>query len=246
MLNSQEYGITAQNVEFDIKKIIEKSRSISSKLVDGIGGLLKKNKVTVIEGEAKFENSKQLIINGKTQIKANNIIIATGARARVLEGFEPNGKNVWTYKEALVPKSTPKSMLIVGSGAIGIEFASFYNALGADVTVLEAADRILPVEDEEISKMARKSFESKGIKFKVGAKLVSQKATNSGVTIEFEYSGNKEKISSEILLMAVGIVGNTEDIGLDKTKVKVDRGHIITNNLMQTSDNGVYAIGDVA
>ncbi|MDP5110470.1 MAG: dihydrolipoyl dehydrogenase [Rickettsiaceae bacterium] len=246
MLNGQEYGITAQNVEFDIEKIVKRSRSVSSKLVGGIGGLLKKNKVTVIEGEAKFENSKQLIINAKTQIKANNIIIATGARARVLEGFEPNGKNIWTYKEALVPKSTPKSMVIVGSGAIGIEFASFYNALGVDVTVLEAADRILPVEDEEISKMARKSFESKGIKFKVGAKLVSQKATNSGVTIEFEHSGNKEKIDSEILLMAVGIVGNTEDIGLDKTKVKVDRGHIITNNLMQTSDNGVYAIGDVA
>ena len=246
MLHAEEYGIKAQNVEFNIEKIVERSRGVSSKLVSGISGLLKKNKVTVIEGEAKFENSRQLIIDGKTQVKAKNIIVATGARARILDGFEPNGKNIWTYKEALVPKSTPKSMVVVGSGAIGIEFACFYNALGADVTVLEAADRILPVEDEEISKMARKSFESKGIKFKVGVKLISQKASKSGVSVEFEHASNKEKIDSEILLMAVGIVGNTENIGLDKTKVKLDRGHIITNGVMQTSDSGVYAIGDVA
>lgn len=246
MLHAEEYGIKAQNVEFNIEKIVERSRGVSSKLVGGIAGLLKKNKVTVIKGEAKFENSKQLIIDGKTQVKAKNIIIATGARARILDGFEPNGKNIWTYREALVPKSTPKSMVVVGSGAIGIEFACFYNVLGADVTVLEAADRILPVEDEEISKMARKSFESKGIKFKTGVKLVSQKASESGVSVHFEHTGKKEKVDSEILLMAVGIVGNTENIGLDKTKVKLDRGHIITNGVMQTSDSGVYAIGDVA
>lgn len=246
MLHAEEYGIKAQNVEFNIEKIVERSRGVSSKLVGGIAGLLKKNKVTVIKGEAKFENSKQLIIDGKTQVKAKNIIIATGARARILDGFEPNGENIWTYKEALVPKSTPKSMIVVGSGAIGIEFACFYNALGADVTVLEAAERILPVEDEEISKIARKSFESKGIKFKTGVKLISQKASKSGVSTHFEHTGKKEKVDSEILLMAVGIVGNTENIGLDKTKVKLDRGHIITNGVMQTSDSGVYAIGDVA
>lgn len=246
MLHAEEYGIKAQNVEFNIEKIVERSRGVSSKLVGGIAGLLKKNKVTVIKGEAKFENSKQLIIDGKTQVKAKNIIIATGARARILDGFEPNEENIWTYKEALVPKSTPKSMIVVGSGAIGIEFACFYNALGADVTVLEAAERILPVEDEEISKIARKSFESKGIKFKTGVKLISQKASKSGVSTHFEHTGKKEKVDSEILLMAVGIVGNTENIGLDKTKVKLDRGHIITNGVMQTSDSGVYAIGDVA
>jgi len=246
MLHAEEYGIKTQNVEFNIEKIVARSRGVSSKLVGGIAGLLKKNKVTVIEGEAKFENSKQLIVDGKIQVKAKNIIVATGARARILDGFEPNGKNIWTYKEALVPIATPKSMVVVGSGAIGIEFACFYNALGADVTVLEAADRILPVEDEEISKMARKSFESKGIKFKTGVKLISQKASTSSVSVEFEFAGNKERISSEILLMAVGIVGNTQDIGLDRTKVKIDRGHIITNGMMQTSDNGIYAIGDVA
>ena len=246
MVHAEEYGITAGKVEFDIEKIVARSRDVSSKLVGGIAGLLKKNKVTVIEGEAKFENSKQLIIDGKTQIKAKNIIVATGARARTLEGFEANGKNIWTYKEALVPKSTPKSMVVIGSGAIGIEFACFYNALGVKVMVLEAADRILPVEDEEISKMARKSFESKGIKFKTGVKLLSQKSNSSKVSTTYEIDGKKEVIDSEILLMAVGIVGNTENIGLEKTKVKLDRGHIITNGFMQTSESGVYAIGDVA
>jgi dihydrolipoamide dehydrogenase len=246
MLHAEAYGIKAQNIEFNIEKIVKRSRSVSSKLVDGITRLLKKNKVTLIKGEAKFENPKQLIIDGKTQVKAKNIIIATGARARILDGFEPNGKNIWTYKEALVPKSMPKSMVVVGSSAIGIEFSCFYNALGADVTVLEAKERILPAEDEEISKMARKSFESKGIKFKTGVRLISQKANESGVSIHFEHIGKKEKVDSEILLMAVGIVGNTENIGLDKTKVKLDRGHIITNGVMQTSDSRVYAIGDVA
>ncbi len=246
MQHAEEYGISAQNIEFDIEKIVARSRNVSSKLVGGIAGLLKKNKVTVIEGEARFENSKQLIVDGKTQIKAKNIIIATGARARVLEGFAPNGKNIWTYKEALVPKSTPKSMIVVGSGAIGIEFACFYNALGVDVTVLEAADGILPVEDEEISKMARKSFEAKGIKFKTSIKLESQKADDSKVSVAFESAGKKEVIDAEILLMAVGIVGNTDNIGIDKTKIKLDRGHIITNGVMQTSESGVYAIGDVA
>ena len=246
MMHAEEYGIIAGKAEFDIEKIVARSRDVSSKLVGGIAGLLKKNKVTVIEGEAKFENSKQLIIDGKTQIKAKNIIVATGARARTLEGFKANGKNIWTYKEALVPKSTPKAMVVVGSGAIGIEFACFYNALGVDVTVLEAADRILPVEDEEISKMAKKAFESKGIKFKTGVKLLSQKSDAKKVSTTFENGGKEEVIDSEILLMAVGIVGNTENLGLEKTKVKLDRGHIITNGFMQTSESGVYAIGDVA
>lgn len=245
--HAEQYGIKISGkASFDIEQIVQRSRDISSKLVGGISGLLKKNKVTLIEGEAKFIASKELLVNDKQKVKAKNIIIATGARARVLEGFEPNGKNIWSYKEALQPKSTPKSMIVVGSGAIGVEFASFYNALGVDVTVLEAAERILPVEDEEISKMAQKAFEDRGIKFKTGVKLLKQKAEKTKVELEFEHKGKKDKIDSEILLMAVGIVGNTENIGLEKTKVKVDRNHIITDGLMKTAESGIYAIGDVA
>lgn len=246
MKHSEEYGISAGNVGFDLQKIVKRSRDISGKLVGGIAGLLKKNKVTVIEGAAKIESPTQISVDGKTTVKAKNIIIATGARARVLEGFEPNGGNIWSYREALVPKTTPKSMVVVGSGAIGVEFASFYNAIGVDVTVLEAADRILPVEDSEISSMARKAFESKGIKFKTGVVLKEQKSGKNSVEIIFEHGGKKEVIKSEILLMAVGISGNVENIGLEKIKVKLDRGHIVTNGLMQTSQKGVYAIGDVA
>lgn len=243
-----EYGIGASNPTFDIEKIVARSRDVSAKLVSGIKGLLKKNKVTVIEGTALLEAGKLIKVsgkNGETSIKAKNIIIATGARARILPGYEPDGKNLWTYREALVPKTLPKSMVIVGSGAIGIEFASFYNALGSDVTVLEAEKRILPVEDEEIAAIARKAFELKGIKFYTGVKLLGKKIEGNKVTTQFEDNGKATEIKSDVLLMAVGIVANTENLGLEKTKIKLDRGHIVTNGLMQTLEEGIYAIGDV-
>ena len=246
MKHAEEFGISAGDIKFDITKIVARSRDVSTKLVGGIRALLKKNKVTVIEGTAKLQGSGQILVNDKDKISAKNIIIATGARARNLPGFEANGKNIWTYRQALVPDNVPKSMIIVGSGAIGIEFASFYNALGSDVTVLEAADRILPVEDTEISVMAKKAFEAKGIKFKTGVKLEGQKSFAKGVSVAFDYNGKKESLESEILLMAVGIVGNVEDLGLEKTKVIVEKGHIVTNNMMQTAENGIFAIGDVA
>ncbi len=212
--------------------------------------LLKKNKVTHIEGFAKLEKPKsdgmkQISVNGSDIICAKNVIISTGAKARVLPGFEISD-NVWSYREALVPKLMPKSIVIVGSGAIGIEFASFYNAFGSDVTVLESMNRILPVEDIEISNMARKSFESKGIKFKTGIKLIKQTSANNKVTTSFELDGNLQNIESDVLLMAVGIVGNVENIGLENTKIIVENSHIVTNGLMQTAENGIYAIGDVA
>lgn len=245
MQHAEEFGITAKDVKFDLKKIVDRSRDISKKLTGGIAGLLKKNNVIIIEGEAKLEGNNKISV-GKDSIKAAKIIIATGARARTLKGFEPNDKNIWSYREALMPKTTPKSMVIVGSGAIGIEFACFYNALGVDVTVLEAAERILPVEDKEISKIARKSFEEQGIKFKTGIKLTSQKTSAGKVIVDFEEAGKKQKLDAEILLMAVGIVANTENLGLEKTSVKLEKGHITTNHLMQTNDPGIYAIGDVA
>lgn len=246
--HANDYGIIVGEPKFDLKKIVERSRNISGQLTNGIKSLLKKNKVTVIDGIASLEANKILSIdaNGKkTSIKAANIIIATGARPRILDGFEPDGKQIITSKEAMVLDKLPKSMIIVGSGAIGIEFASFYNALGTDVTVIEAQNRILQAEDEEISSMARKIFEKKGIKIHTGTKLLNHTKNKDNITIEVELGGKKEKLQAEILLMAVGIVGNVENLNLEKTKVKIDKGHIITHQFMKTDEEGIYAIGDV-
>ncbi len=247
---SEYYGISTNNVSFDIKKIVENSLGISKQLVSGIGGLLKKNKVTVISGSAKFLNSNEIEVSspeGVTKYTARKFVIATGARARVLKGYTPSDeKGIWSYKEALRPESLPKSMVIVGSGAIGIEFASFYNALGADVTVLEARDNILPVEDKEISTIARKAFEAKGIKFFTAVTLKNQKQINGEVQVEFEIGKETHSIKCEKLLMAVGIVANTEELGLENTKVKLDKGNVVVNGEMLSGDANIYAIGDVA
>ncbi|MFY9589365.1 dihydrolipoyl dehydrogenase [Rickettsia endosymbiont of Halotydeus destructor] len=247
--HAEDYGIETSSPKVNIKKIVERSREISGKLANGVKLLLKKNKVTVIEGTATLSSDKVINIDstlGKSSIKAKNIIIATGARPRILKGFEPNGQQIWTSKEAMIPHELPKSMVIVGSGAIGIEFASFYNSLGVDVTVIEAHSRILPVEDAEISLIARKSFEKKGIKFYTDAKLLKQTKIKDKLEIEIEVAGKLHKLSTEILLMAVGIVANTENLGLEKTKVKLENSHIVTNEFMQTDEAGIYAIGDVA
>lgn len=246
MKHAEDFGISAQNITFDLKKIVERSRNISTTLVKGIATLMKKNKVTLIEGTAKLVNNKQILVNDQDKIVADNIIIATGARARILQGFEPNKTNIWTYREALVPNFVPKSMTVIGSGAIGIEFASFYNAIGVDVTVLEAAERILPVEDKEISAIAKKAFEAKGIKFKTGIKLIDQTGSNDKLRINFEIDGKKERLETHVLLTAVGIVGNIENLGLENTKIVTEKGHIITDGLMRTAEKNIYAIGDVA
>ncbi|MCC8417042.1 MAG: dihydrolipoyl dehydrogenase [Rickettsia endosymbiont of Bryobia graminum] len=246
--HANDYGIIVGEPKFDLKKIVERSRNISGQLTSGIKSLLKKNKVTVIDSIAFLEGNKILSIdnNGKkTSIKAANIIIATGARPRILNGFEPDGKQIITSKEAMILDKLPKSMIIVGSGAIGIEFASFYNTLGTDVTIIEVQNRILQAEDEEISTMARKIFEKKGIKIHTGAKLLSHTKNKDNITIEVELGGKKEKLQAETLLMAVGIVGNVENLNLEKTKIKIDKGHIITNQFMKTDEERIYAIGDV-
>ncbi|MEY3197408.1 MAG: hypothetical protein RLZZ59_779, partial [Pseudomonadota bacterium] len=179
-------------------------------------------------------------------IKAKSIIIATGARAKILPGYEPDGKVIWTYREAMLPDSMPKSLIIVGSGAIGIEFASFYNTLGADVTVVEAQDRILPIEDEEISALAKQNFEKQGIRFVLGAKLGKLTKHNNLAELEIESLGKKHLLAAEKIIMAVGISPNTENLGIEKTKIKLDRGHIVTNRFTSTDEPGIYAIGDVA
>ena len=244
--NLKDYGLKADNLEFDLQAIVERSRGVAKQLSGGIGHLLKKNKIEVVMGEAKLAGNGQVEVSGVGTLSGKHIILAVGARARSLPGLEADGDRVWTYREAMVPKEVPKSLLVVGSGAIGIEFASFYNDLGASVTVVEVMDRILPVEDEEISSMALKAFEKQGIKVLTGAKVADLKRKKDRVTAIVEVDGKSETIDADRVIMAVGIVGNTEGIGLEATKVKVDRGHIVINEWCETDEPGVYAIGDVA
>jgi len=245
MHRAEEFGLSCKGVEFDLQKIVERSRGVASQLSAGIKHLLKKNKVTVFDGEAQLKGKGKVSVNGKEELSAKNIIVATGARARVLPGLEPDGELVVTYKDAMTPKTMPKKLLVVGSGAIGIEFASFYNTMGADVTVVEVMDRVLPVEDEEISKLAQKAFEKQGMKIITSASVKKLEKSKKDVTAHIEVNGKTEKQTFDRVIMAVGIVGNTDGIGLENTKVKVDRGHIITNDWLATDEPGVFAIGDV-
>jgi dihydrolipoamide dehydrogenase len=248
--HADAYGFTVKDFSFDLKKVVDRSRKVAAQLSGGVKHLLKKNKVEVIDGTAKLlgKGKVGVVKNDKTTVEltAKNIIISTGARARSLSGLEADGKLVWSYKEAMVPEAMPKSLLVVGSGAIGIEFASFYRALGADVTVVEVMDRILPVEDEEISAFARKSFEKQGMKILTGATVKKLDKTTTSVTATIEQAGKSSQITVDRVIMAVGITGNTENLGLENTKVKVDRGHIVINEWAATDEPDVYAIGDVA
>ncbi|MEQ9123682.1 MAG: FAD-dependent oxidoreductase, partial [Alphaproteobacteria bacterium] len=224
--NLKDYGFSADNIQFDVGAVVKRSRGVAKQLSAGVAHLLKKNKVDVVMGAAKLDGPGKVVVDGDKTLTAKHVIIATGARARSLPGLEPDGDRVWTYKEAMVPKEMPKSLLVVGSGAIGVEFASFYNDLGAEVTIVEIVDRILPVEDEEISQMARKALEKQGIRILTGAKVAKLDRKSSGVVAEIETGKGTETVEAERAIMAVGIVGNSEDIGLDTTKAKVDRGHI--------------------
>jgi dihydrolipoamide dehydrogenase len=247
-----EFGFSASDIKFDLKKIVDRSRKVSAKLSNGVGYLMKKHKITVFEGAAKLKGKGAIAIAGKEgralpDITAKHIIVATGARARTLPGLEPDGKLIWTYKEALVPDIMPKSLLVVGSGAIGIEFASFFRTLGADTTVVEIMDRILPVEDEEISKFARKSFEKQGMKIHTGAKVESLKAGKNNVAAKLALAGGKsETLTVDRVILAVGIAGNVENVGLEEAGVKVEKGHIVIDDYCRTNVQGIYAIGDVA
>lgn len=248
--NLDSFGFSAEKISFDFGKIIERSRAVSKRLSSGIVGLLKKNKVEVIDGFAKFLDSKKISVSKDgaevTQVEASYFIIATGARARVIPGMEPDGENIWTYREAMTPKALPRSLIVIGSGAIGSEFASFYRNMGSEVTLVEMAENILPVEDEEISKLARKSFEKQGIKIHTSAALKALKKGKGEVIATVEINGKLEEIKAEKAIMAVGIVANIENIGLEKTKVKQDKGRLETNGYLETADANIFAIGDVA
>ncbi|HEX7006238.1 MAG TPA: dihydrolipoyl dehydrogenase [Alphaproteobacteria bacterium] len=244
-----EFGFSAKDIKFDVKKIVERSRKVANQLSRGVAGLMKKHKITVFDGEGRLAGAGKLKVqkNGAAvaDLSAKHIILATGARARTLPGLEPDGKLVWTYKEAMIPESFPKSLLVVGSGAIGIEFASFYRTLGAEVTVVEVLDRILPVEDEEISAFARKSFERQGMKIVTGATVKALKKSNGKVTATIDAGGKTSEQSFERVILAIGITGNVENIGLEGTKVKVEKGHVVVDEWLQTGEKGVYAIGDL-
>lgn len=245
-----EYGLSADNISFDLEKIVARSRGISKQLSGGIAHLMKKNKITVIEGHAKLLGKGKLSVDkdGKkvADVKAPYIIISTGARARALPGLEPDGELVWSYKEAMTPKEMPKSVLVIGSGAIGVEFASFYNTLGADVTIVEVFDRVVPVEDKEVSAFAEKQFKKQGMKILTSAKVLKLNKSKNSVEAEIEIKGKVQKIVVDRVISAVGIVANTEEVGLENTKVKVEKGFIKTNQWLETDEKGVYAIGDVA
>ncbi|GLK75553.1 dihydrolipoyl dehydrogenase [Methylopila jiangsuensis] len=263
--HAKDYGLSAEKVTFDPAAVVKRSRGVSAQLNGGVGFLLKKNKVDVIWGEAtltkpgevKVAASKKSVqgppapapkgAKGEGTYAAKHVIVATGARPRVLPGLEPDKKLVWTYFEAMVPETFPKSLLVVGSGAIGVEFASFYRTMGAEVTIVEVLPQILPVEDEEIAAHARKRFEKQGIRILTGAKVTKLDKGADDVTATVELGdGKTETIKVDRVISAVGVVGNIENLGLEALGVKTERGCVVTDGLGRTSVKGVYAIGDVA
>ncbi len=247
--NLDAYGFAAKDITFDAKKVVERSRKVAKQLSNGVGYLMKKHKITVIDGEGTLLGKGRLAVakDGKPvgNFAAKHIVIATGARARSLPGLEPDGKLVWTYKEAMVPPAMPKSVLVIGSGAIGIEFASFYRDMGAEVTVVEVLDRVLPAEDEEISAFARKAFEKQGMKIHTSTQVKELKKAADAVTATLAAGDKTSQVTAERVVLAIGITGNVEGIGLDKTKVRAEKGHILVNEWLETDEPGVYAIGDV-
>jgi dihydrolipoamide dehydrogenase len=249
MHRAKEFGLKADGIGYDLDAVVKRSRGIAKQLNQGVGHLLKKNKVATIMGEARLAGRGEVRVKGEKgeqTLKASNVILATGARARELPGLEADGKRVWTYKHALQPPHMPKKLLVIGSGAIGIEFASFYATLGAETTVVEVMDRILPVEDAEISQMARKSFEKQGLKILPKAMVKSLDRSKDKVVAHIEHEGKLDKPEFDTVISAVGIVANTEGLGLEEAGVKVERNHVVTDAFCRTGAQGVYAIGDVA
>ncbi len=249
--HAASFGLSVQGASFDLAKVVDRSRKVAGQLSGGVKHLLKKNKVAVIDGEARLAGSGKLTVKAKDgkeeAVQAKHIILATGARARTLPGLEPDGKLVWTYKDALVPNTMPKSLLVVGSGAIGIEFASFFRSLGAEVTVVEVMDRLLPVEDEEISAFARKQFEKRGMKTRVATTVTKLDRQGDKVTATLQAKdGKTETLTVDRVILAVGIVGNVENLGLEGTKVKVEKTHVVVDDHCRTAEPNVYAIGDLA
>jgi dihydrolipoamide dehydrogenase len=249
--HAANYGLKADDAEFDFTKIIERSRKVSQQLSNGIAYLMKKNKITVIQGTGKLKSNSEITVLDSTgtpieDVSAKNIIIATGARAKTIPGLEPDGEYIWDYRAALAPTEKPNSLLVVGSGAIGIEFASFYNTLGTKVHVVEIANRILPAEDSEISEIAKKSLQSRGINFQLSTSVANLTKENGRVTATLKKEdGSLETLEVDKVISAVGISPNVEGLGLEELAIATNRGHIETDQWCATNQPGVFAIGDV-
>ncbi|OED47593.1 dihydrolipoyl dehydrogenase [Rhodobacteraceae bacterium (ex Bugula neritina AB1)] len=253
MERAKDFGLKADNIGYDLDAVVKRSRGVAKQLSSGIGHLMKKNKIDVVMGAATLPAKGKVSVKtdkGTQELTAKNIVLATGARARELPGLEADGDLVWTYKHALDPVRMPKKLLVIGSGAIGIEFASFYNTLGADTTVVEVMDRVLPVEDAEISAFAKKAFVKQGMKImeKAMVKQLDRAPSKSGgkVTAHIEVGGKVETQEFDTVISAVGIVGNVEGLGLEALGVKIDRTHVVTDEYCRTGVDGLYAIGDIA
>src|SRR5262245_46625666 len=254
--HAKNYGLSASGIAFNAEAVVARSRAVSKRLNDGVGFLMRKNKVTVIWGEAALEAAGKIAVRpskmeapkgalGPGSYQAKHIILATGARPRVLPGLEPDKKLVWTYFEAMVPERMPKSLLVIGSGAIGVEFASFYRSFGADLTIVEILPQILPVEDAEIAAFARKSFEKQGIKIFTGAKVTKLDKKGDGVSAVIDDGkGGTQSLTVERVISAVGVVGNIENLGLEKVGVKTDRGAVVVEALIRTRAHCIYANGE--
>lgn len=249
MQRAKEFGLSAEGLGYDLDAVVKRSRGVAKQLSSGVGHLLKKNRVTTIMGTARLDGPGRVHVTtdkGEQVLEAANVVLATGARARELPGLEADGDRVWTYKHALVPKRMPSKLLVIGSGAIGIEFASFYRTLGAEVTVVEVMDRILPVEDEEIAAFAKKQFVKQGMTILEGAKVAQLERGKDAVVAHVDKNGDKSKITVDTVISAVGIVGNVEGLGLEDMGIRVDRSHVVTDPMCRTGVEGVYAIGDIA
>ncbi|MGI3167946.1 dihydrolipoyl dehydrogenase [Pseudooceanicola sp. C21-150M6] len=249
MHRAADYGLKAGDIGYDLDKVVQRSRGVAKQMEGGVKHLLKKNKVDVVMGEGKLAGKGKVTVKtdkGTEEISAKAIVLATGARARELPGLEADGDLVWTYKHALAPKRMPKKLLVIGSGAIGIEFASFFNTLGCDTTVVEVMDRVLPVEDAEISAFAKKQFEKQGMKIMEKSMVKQLDRAKGKVTAHIEAGGKVEKMEFDTVISAVGIVGNVEGLGLEEAGIKVDRTHVVTDEYCRTGVEGVYAIGDIA
>ena len=249
MHRAKEFGLKAEGVDYDLDAVVKRSRGVAKQLSSGVSHLMKKNKIDVVMGEATLPAKGKVSVktkDGTEDLTAKNIILATGARARELPGLEADGERVWTYKAALQPPHMPKKLLVIGSGAIGIEFASFYNTLGADTTVVEVMDRVLPVEDADISAFAKKSFEKQGMKIIQKGMVKQLDRAKDKVTAHIEVGGKVEKHDFDTVISAVGIVGNVEGLGLEELGVKIDRTHVVTDEYCRTGVDGLYAIGDIA